>query len=146
VPTGVLLLPLFALLSSCGPAVPSAPTYEADVRPIFLARCVRCHSTGGPGPDGGQAARSAVSPYLDHYEDQNCANGSLPSDCQRGALSTVMIIAQVIHSSDPTTTMPPPPSSLDGWQISVLDRWTKNPICSNAPNPDPAVCPPDAGS
>jgi hypothetical protein len=129
------------LLWSCGPPVPSRPTFEADVRPIFLARCVRCHG-------GAQAGSSAVSPYLDHYEDQDCAldaSGNRPADCQIGALSVAMIIPEVIHSSDPTVTMPPPPSSLDSWQLSVLDRWTKNPICSDAPNPDPAVCPPDAG-
>jgi mono/diheme cytochrome c family protein len=48
---------------ACSQAVPAAPTYQTDVRPIFLAHCTRCHGDGTA--DGGSLnnAREPTGPY-----------------------------------------------------------------------------------
>jgi hypothetical protein len=147
---------LALLLFACSPAVPAVPSYESDVRPIFLARCVRCHGAGGMengdlAPDGAllTAAPPALGPYLDHYEDQNCTpatdGGARPDSCKLGAFSLSSVIGEIVEPSSPTRMPPPPAPSLDDWQIAVVERWVKNPICSNRPNPDPTICPAGAG-
>jgi hypothetical protein len=153
----VRALALAVLLSACRPAVPGAPSYEADVRPIFMSTCVRCHGAGGTlngdrGPDGGFVGLGPPSPpgpYLDHYEDRDCAlddAGARPADCKLGALSTSALDQELIHLSDPMVLMPPAPApALDDWQMAVVDLWVKTPICSRDPNPDPSICPPGVG-
>lgn len=62
-----LLLPIVALLclghSGCSQAVPAAPSYQTEVRPIFLAHCTRCHGNGMA--DGGSLnnAHEPTGPY-----------------------------------------------------------------------------------
>jgi mono/diheme cytochrome c family protein len=54
--TLVMALAAFALAAACAerrelpasPAPPDRVTYEADVKPIFDARCVSCHSGASP--------------------------------------------------------------------------------------------------
>jgi hypothetical protein len=143
---------------ACSPAVPGTPTYEADVRPIFMARCVRCHGAGGTlngdmAPDGtllSPGAPSPPGPYLDHYEDQDCTDppdgGPRPANCKIGALTLRALIKQLIHAPAASGGQPPPPATpLDDWQKNVIDRWVENPICSTAPSPNPVICPPGIG-
>jgi hypothetical protein len=87
-------------------ALPSKPSYAADVLPIFKAQCLRCHGDavlpdGGifePDksllPSGQQPPASALTVYqafLGRYDDSpECASavdGGLgpPAGCQRGA-------------------------------------------------------------
>jgi mono/diheme cytochrome c family protein len=48
---------------ACSQAVPAAPSYQIDVRPIFLAHCTRCHGDGIA--DGGSLnnAHEPTGPY-----------------------------------------------------------------------------------
>jgi hypothetical protein len=151
-PSLVLLGALTVLSVGCGARmVPATPSYEADVRPIFLARCVRCHGAGGTlNADLGNVPPPPPGPYLDHFEDRDCApaqdGGARPDTCQLGAFSTSSIIGEVILASAGSLRMPLSPAPpLDDWQTAVIERWVMDPICSSAPVPDPTICPPGTG-
>ncbi|HZL19390.1 MAG TPA: hypothetical protein VFG23_16775 [Polyangia bacterium] len=149
------------LLAGCQPAAPASPSYEADVRPIFMSHCVRCHGAGGnlnmakePVEDGGVINIIPVSNcWLDQYANTGmCTSTSTASfPCRFGALTwATSELLMLIHRSDNTTIpMPPPPAPiLDDWELKVVDAWVAEkpmPICSNSANPDPTICPPDAG-
>jgi hypothetical protein len=141
-------------------SVPAEPAFDTDVRPIFLAHCTRCH---GAGPDGGNLNPAAVpgvvytdagpplpsDPFLTQYGDvcskpTDRADGGAPicslGRCRCGALTYASNgqIQKQIHSG----LMPPRPAPpLDDWEMKVIDAWAaqKKPVCSNSPNPDPAL-------
>jgi hypothetical protein len=158
-------LALAGLAAGCDPPVPSPVSYEADVRPIFMSHCVRCHGAGGTLneallPTGPDAAPSATDPasgkplhcYLDQYGDTgDCTpgDGGISASCHQGALRWATIGANSIgirvHGSLPSPMPPPPAPRLDAWELKVIDAWVLNPVCSSAARPDPAICPPDSG-
>lgn len=139
---------LGSLACGCGPPVPATPSYAADVRPIFLSHCVRCH---GAGPDGGMlnkpteptgpdAAPLASDPnpvincYLNQYDTINCApvDGGQPANCHYGAhfwaTTQATLLKVKLHGS--VEPMPPPPApKLDDWEMKVVDAW----IAAGAP-------------
>jgi mono/diheme cytochrome c family protein len=150
------------LLAGCQPAAPASPSFEADVRPIFMSHCVRCHGAGGtlnqakaPVEDGGMLNPPVSNVWLDHYADTGaCGATADPNNpCQFGALTWALNIEGgiefAIHVTGTIETMPPPPAPrLDDWELKVVDAWIAEkptPVCSNSPNPDPTICPPDAG-
>jgi hypothetical protein len=155
-------LALGALAVGCGPPVPASPSYEANVRPIFMSHCVRCHGAGGTlnqayeptGPDAALLASDPTKPlkcYLNQYPDTGCTpgDGGIPATCHRGASSCATMpygIGVRVHGGPPLGPMPPSPAPrLDDWELKVVDAWILNPICSNATNPDPTICPADSG-
>jgi hypothetical protein len=149
------------LAAGCEPAVPASPSYEADVRPIFMSHCVRCHGAGGmlnmpraPVPDGGIGNTSIVADcYLNQYVNTgNCLANDPASPCHYGALTWAMTvgggIGDVVHGRNGQMIMPPSPASpLDDWELKIIDAWVAEkplPACSNSANPDPTICPPAA--
>ena len=104
-------------LSACEPPVPANPSYATDVRPIFLAHCVRCHGAGGTlqfGPDAG--TRKPLQCYLDIYDDVGDCTSD-PTNCKRGALFCAAYIPSIF------ATMPPAPATINSWEREVLTRW-----------------------
>jgi hypothetical protein len=147
-------------LAGCQPATPASPSFEADVRPIFLSHCVRCHGAGGnlnnalaPVPDGGQLNPIPVpNCWLDQYADTGaCGAVSDPNaPCHFGALTWAQTdIGTVVHETGTVLAMPPPPAPrLNDWELKVVDAWLAEkpvPVCPSSSNPDPTICPPDAG-
>ena len=131
--------------TACGPSsVPAQPAYDVDVRPILMARCVRCHGAGGmlnapPGVDG--AALQATHCYLDRYDDEGDCTAD-PTNCKKGAKTAASLLPTVIRNAPASLAMPPPPSpALDDWAVDILNNWSKNPVCSNSATPDLRVCP-----
>jgi hypothetical protein len=150
------------LVAGCQPATPAAPSFEADVRPIFMSHCVRCHGAGGnlnnalaPVSDGGMLNPPIVNVWLDQYVDTGMctATSTATFPCQFGALTWALNIEGgiefAIHTTGNIEAMPPPPAPrLNDWELKVVDAWVAEkptPACSNSANPDPTLCPPDAG-
>jgi len=132
------------------PAAPAQPAYDLDVLPIFMAHCVRCHGAGDmlntpteptgphapPIPSVADAGVqfAAVNLYLNQFNDTADKNGAA------GFATTIALTLS--QSALPPILMPPAPAPrLDDWSNGTVINWTKNPICSNSLNPDPAICP-----
>ncbi len=129
--------------------VPSQPAYDIDVRPILMAHCVRCHGAGDAlnvptkptGPDAAMVqsqtevdAFKVLNFYLDRYSNDGMKNGAF--------FAAGAIASSVSPKATAPTLMPPAPAArLDDWEVDVLTAWSKHPICSTDPDPDPAVCP-----
>jgi hypothetical protein len=123
------------------PAVPGAPTFAADVGPIFKAHCVRCHGAqdmlSGEIIDGG-ASRAPVSCYLDRMEDRgDCSpvDGGPPDRmlCKRGAAycaaamsgdTRSLLDIYLFELAGTAARMPPPPAAeLNDWEMEVVRLW-----------------------
>ncbi|ACY18158.1 hypothetical protein [Haliangium ochraceum] len=104
---------LFSLVvlstAACGPAVPSNPSWEEDVKPIMLANCARCHRD-----DSQNGAPSNFR--LDVCETTGGEDGT-QARAER-------VVARAKSESSP---MPPLPASpLTDRQVEVLDNWLAN--------------------
>ena len=93
--------------SACGPAIPSKPTWEADIEPLFAAHCNRCHSASG---------QLAAKAFVDTSQQ---------SDAETPAKAT--LINKAVHGTyGNVPLMPPPPAQkLADWQIELIENWTK---------------------
>ncbi len=119
VPIAALLLCMGAAVG-CGPDVPAQPTWEADVKPIILARCVRCHNgnfgdpeylSGSSGVDF-RYPSFAMIPAMYYTPGQ----GTSWDDAVHGRSELAGI------------RMPPPPmAALEDWQLQTFINWTKKP-------------------
>jgi hypothetical protein len=102
-------------LAGCGADVPEKPTWEADVRPIMLARCVRCHDAVGERDPLSQMDVPAIG---------NFSHVSF-SDFTPADMGLIKLAPTWIQSDDPLMAMPPPPAAkLADWQIETIVRWT----------------------
>jgi hypothetical protein len=112
-----LLISATILFVGCDAPVPVNPGYAADVRPIFVARCVRCHGANGTlnvDPDDPERGAPKIV-YLNQYDT---VGGHV------GAGTFAAQIPLYIHSDDESKRMPPPPSSrLSDWELAVIDAW-----------------------
>jgi mono/diheme cytochrome c family protein len=124
---------------ACSPEdIPHTPTFAADVEPIMLSRCVRCHGAGGtlnddPDHTGPFPGLAPIDGYFDRLEDI-CPDGGT-SNCKHGLLYYVksadpatpakrMTLVNYIHSTSDASRMPPPPTpKLTTRQIQVIDAW-----------------------
>lgn len=99
-----------ALATACGPSAPSNPTWEADVKPILDANCVRCHRSP-------QQNSAPTNFRLDVCDD---AGTVLGARAQAGR-----IVARA--SAEGITAMPPPPGApLSDRQLEVIENWIAN--------------------
>jgi hypothetical protein len=127
-------LALAAAAGGCSPEVPANPTYTNDVRPIFMAHCVRCHGAdemlhtmqinGFPN--------SPSFCYLQRYDNAGDCSGNPadPAVCFFGASAPLCVTQVPSFISQPTDSpsrMPPPPSApLNDWETDVIMKWTAN--------------------
>src|SRR3569623_189461 len=104
-----------AALAGCGANVPEHPTWQDDVRPIMVARCVRCHD----------AALGETDPWGRHAVGNfSSASFSDISDTDKTLFATAPALMQ---TDVPLSVMPPPPNAkLADWQIETLTRFVKD--------------------
>ena len=127
-------------LGACTAPPPTMPSFQTDVRPIFMAHCTRCHSENGP--DGGLQGdpNSAKPSYcrLDFYEgpgDCSAPDGGLPPMSCWGAhfcaTTQAVLFHARLHPVPGGSVMPPPPSPrLNDWELeeSSIAGWrTRSP-------------------
>ena len=105
-----------AALSGCGANVPENPTWVADVHPIMVARCIRCHdATLGESDPLSMMGAHAIGNF-------SYASFSDFSDTDKNLV--IMSGDQVSKGLMPLA----PAAKLADWQIETLQRWSKNPM------------------
>jgi len=100
-------------LSGCGADVPANPSWVADVHPIMVARCIRCHNANQT-PDPLSLPGQAVIGDFDH-----------DSLSDFGGVEMSLISSPVLMTNQiKTGMMPPPPAAkLADWQIDTIVNW-----------------------
>jgi hypothetical protein len=130
-----------ALAAGCEEPVPGQPTYTANIRPLFEAHCTRCHSADGP--DGGTGldpralngyATDNPPSHLDVYAssgDCNTDGAANVVPCVPGAMFSATgglkgTLYFYVHGTGASRMPPAPAEGLDGWELSLIDRWLAN--------------------
>jgi hypothetical protein len=117
--------------------IPEAPSYELDMKPLFHARCVRCHGGGGTlnGDPKNAAFGSPGQLYIGSYDDTGVGcppigdPTPIPATCHQGAHRWVVGINERVHSKLLSIRMPIPPSEpLTDWEKELVARWAANPL------------------
>lgn len=129
---GVVACATGALSAGCNlePSATEHPTYEADVRPIFMSRCIRCH---GEPPLGDPAASPPSPPApttvrFDLFADTSCGADAGVSTCTvRGAASEAamgMFKRVLVDFKGQFGEMPPAPApALTSYQSDTILNW-----------------------
>jgi hypothetical protein len=126
------LLALSLALSplACGEKTPPlVPSWDLDVYPILRGSCSHCH---------GVAVKPGATPVT-RYDICNASASAFNSMGFSVGIGASALIAAVIRESAGPTRMPPPPAGpLSEYDITVLERWAKNPTCTKQiPNRKP---------
>jgi mono/diheme cytochrome c family protein len=125
---GLVLVGGATLVGGCSlePAAPDLPTYDADVRPIFMSRCVRCHGDPPMADPTDTNPAYQVAPTtrfrIDVFADSaDCATGG--ANCVLGAQSYAGIIASYLVDGSQTPMPPPPAPLLTKYQVETVRNW-----------------------
>jgi cytochrome c553 len=116
-------LGLSAMVSACAGA-PEHPTWDDDVRPLMVARCIRCHSE--PGQVDPLSAKTGLS-MLDQPAAPSFDYVYFSDLVASPAKSFVASLPEFIRGKSPYTRMPPPPAAaLEDWELQTLVNWTND--------------------
>jgi cytochrome c553 len=113
-------LGLSAMVSACA-AAPEHPTWDDDVRPLMVARCIRCHA-GPADPASAKLDKRVAGPGIN-------LDYQYLSDVSEGVMTKLKLMADYARGKNPNLPrMPPPPAAaLEEWQIQMLENWIKDP-------------------
>jgi hypothetical protein len=95
------------------PSVPDQPGYEADIKPILEARCIRCH---GVPQVGGASAYPGY--WFDFYECPTPAGA-----CMKAAKDLAMRFKCRSEASCGSQMPPKPAAPLSPYQIDTIAKW-----------------------
>lgn len=129
---GVVACATGALSAGCNlePGAADKPTYEADVRPIFMSRCIRCH--GSPALADPAASPPSGSPpgniRFDVFADSaECGTDASAPTCIYGAAheaTNKRFTSVLVMLKGKFGEMPPSPSpALTSYQIDTILNW-----------------------
>jgi hypothetical protein len=98
------------------PGVPGQPGYEADVKPILEARCIRCHSYP-------QIANATPGVRFDVYDCSQMPDAGLV--CTAGAKDVAGLMPKRLQvNKDDGLHMPPKPAApLSQYQVDTIVKW-----------------------
>jgi len=121
-----------ALSAGCNlePGATGKPTYQADVRPIFMSRCIRCHGSP-PIQDPTSKLPLPVPTFmrLDVFGDTNCDTDASAANCVHGAAYEAMgkrFSTFLVTYAGMALQMPPAPAPrLTSYQIDTIVNWEK---------------------
>ncbi|MES1157688.1 MAG: hypothetical protein ABUL67_01185 [Haliangium ochraceum] len=115
-------------LSGCGPVVPVSPTWKDDIRPMMIARCIRCHDNPGrvdPVSMKQKGTIAIIPPPVLGYNFNYVNFTDIPAD---NLAILVRAPAAVTKPNTPLNFMPPPPAEkLEDWEIETLSNWAYSP-------------------
>lgn len=110
------------MLAGCADSGPDKPTWDDDVRPLLVARCVRCHTDPGQvdplsAKTGNDMLKEVAKPSFDFVYFSDVSAGSLPF------LKTVS--GYLSGTAKPSLgRMPPPPAAaLEDWEVEILTKF-----------------------
>ena len=108
--------PADAALAAEASGLPDAVTFNEHVRPIFVAKCFRCH---GSDPGSREAELRLDRPEFAFAPRKNGRPVIVKGDPAASAL------VRRITSRDPDEVMPPPAThkTLEPGEIALLERW-----------------------
>ena len=118
------MLGFCATVAGCAESGPDNPTYDQDVRPLLVARCVRCHSTPGQvdplsAKTGMPILKAGGSPSFDYQ---------YLSDVPDATMTYLKDLPKYIRGVAQIGRMPPPPAAtLEDWEVEMLGKWGTNP-------------------
>lgn len=111
---------------------PHAPTFNTDIRPIMLSRCVRCHGAGGSlnGDPKSTLMGYRIPPFDGHFDrfEDDCSD-AVPTGCHGLGFYTganEATLTDFIHDRNNRkgTPMPPAPAPrLTSDQLDIIDLW-----------------------
>lgn len=127
---GVVACATGALSAGCNlePDAVAKPTYEADVRPIFMSRCIRCHGSPPLGDLTSSPASGSPVPTVrfDVFGDTNCDTDG-GTGCVHGAVYEAMqknFTRFLVTNAGSALEMPPPPApKLTSYQRDTILKW-----------------------
>jgi hypothetical protein len=96
---------------------PTNPTWEHDIHPLLVARCIRCHQ--------GKGNVDPVSKGPPLYDFSYATFD--PSSQPMGIMVLRMFGVQAVRGGFARRMPPPPAEALEDWQIEMLETWIKNP-------------------
>lgn len=132
------ITPLLLGLAACAPAVPDAPTYERDVKPILDANCARCH-----GPRDATSYCFRVDSWTDTPDELGECGTLVGVSHENLAVDPPFIVREEIVRRAAVEGDMPPDTSLTSRQKDILRAWRDAgfPRGDAAPQPDAGTGP-----
>ena len=123
----VIALSAAALGAGCNlePGAADKPTYEADVRPIFMSRCIRCHGDPVLGdPTTTPYLTPPAGERLDVFADTNCG-GDGGAGCVHGAAYMAMATTKKTTATNTARAGSPPVSQARATISAAMTPYTR---------------------
>ena len=116
-------LGLSAMVSACAASAPEHPTWDDDVRPLLVARCIRCHG------DPRQIDPLSAKTNADKLNKAPTANFDYVyfGDLDDTAKGYLKVAPNYVRGASGLSRMPPlPAAALEDWELQVLVNFASD--------------------